>query len=118
MPFEFGLAAGIALNNDQHQWRVLECVPHRVAQSLSDISGYDATIHHGTVRGTISAVLDIFGNVPDPPLSEAGDLLWLYQKLSRYRFTLGAGVYRTNSFKKLVLAAKGFAIERAKSRRD
>ena len=115
MPFELGLAAAIALDDDQHQWRVLECVPHRVAQSLSDISGYDATIHDGTVRGTIDAILDIFGNVPDPPVSEAEYLLWVYRRLSRYRSTLGAGVYRTNSFEKLVLAAKGFVIERAGS---
>jgi hypothetical protein len=115
MSFELGLAAAIALDDDQYQWRVLECVPHRVAQSLSDISGYDATIHNGTVRGTIDAILDIFGNVPDPPLSEAEDLLWVYGRLSRYRATLGAGVYRTNSFKKLVLAGKGFVIDRAGS---
>jgi len=113
MPFELGLAAAVALDDNQHQWRVLECVPHRVAQSLSDISGYDPTIHNGTVRGTVDAILDIFGNVPSPPLSEAEDLLWMYRRLSRYRSTLGVAVYRTNSFKKLVLAAKGFAIERA-----
>jgi hypothetical protein len=82
---------------------------------LSDISGYDPTIHNGTVRGTIDAILDIFGNVPSPPLSEAEDLLWMYRRLSRYRSALGPAVYRTNSFKKLVLAAKGFAIERAGS---
>ena len=115
MPFELGLAAAVALDADQHQWRVLERVPHRVAQSLSDISGYDPMIHNGTVRGTIDAILDIFGNVPDPPLSEAEDLLWMYRRLSRYRSALRATVYRTNSFKKLVLAAKGFAIERAGS---
>jgi hypothetical protein len=82
---------------------------------LSDISGYDATIHNVTVRGTIHATLDIFGNVPAPPLSEVEDLLWVYGRLSRYRSTLGAAVYRPNSFKKLVLAAKGFAIDRAGS---
>jgi hypothetical protein len=115
MPFELGLAAAISLADDQHQWRVLECVPHRVAQSLSDIAGYDATIHNGTVRGTIDAVLDIFGNVADPPLSETEDLFWVYRRLSRYRSTVSTGVYRPNSFKRLVLAAKGFVIERARS---
>ena len=113
MPFELGLSAAIALDDDRHQWRVLERVPHRVAQSLSDISGYDPTIHGGTVCGTIDAILDIFGNVPAPPLSEANELLWVYRRLRRYRSRLGAGLYRANSFKKLVLAAKGFVIERA-----
>ena len=113
MPFELGLAAAVALGDDQHQWRVLECVRHRVNQSLSDISGYDATIHNGTVRGAIEAMLDIFGNVPAPPLSETEDLLWVYRRLSDYGSTL-PGVYRTSSFKKLVLAAKAFVIERAR----
>lgn len=115
MPFELGLATAVALANDQtqHQWRVLEQVRYRVNQSLSDISGYDANIHDGTIEGTIDVLLDIFGNVPNPPLSDTADLLWVYRKLRRFRHTLTAGVYRPNSFKKLVLAARGFVVERA-----
>jgi len=112
MPFELGLAAAIALRDDQHQWRVLETMPHRVAQSLSDIAGYDPSIHNGTVQGTLEAVLDIFANMPAPPLSEIVDLFWVYRRLRRYRSALGGTIYRTNTFKKLVLAAKAFVIER------
>ncbi len=118
MPFELGLAAAVALatHPPKHQWLVLERIRHRVGQSLSDIAGYDANIHHGTVEGTINVVLDIFGNVRNPPLSATEDLLWVYRKLSRFRRTLPAGVYRASSFKQLVLAARGFVIERVESR--
>lgn len=116
MPFELGLAVAVALTalQPRHQWSVMESEPHRVGQSLSDISGYDANIHHGTVAGMMDVLSDIFGNVPSPPLSAAADLLWVHRKLRHFRRTLTAGVYRRNSFTQLVLAARGFVIERSK----
>jgi hypothetical protein len=113
MPFELGLAAAVALARPAtHQWRLLETVQFRIGQSLSDVAGYDAHIHCGTVAGVVDVLLDIFAALPDPPLGEANDLLWVYRKLSRYRETLPANIYRPNSFKKLVLAARGFANQR------
>ena len=108
MPFELGLAVGIAIADERqrYKWRTLEQKPHRIAASLSDISGYDTAIHHGTVRGTLEALLDIFDRVPSPPLGELDDLLWAYRRLRAFRGTLGADVFRPRAFARLVGAAK------------
>lgn len=114
MPFELGLAVGIALGdkNGRYEWRILEQVPHRIGQSLSDIAGYDATIHFGTVEGTLEALLDIFDRLRRPPLADLEDLQWVYRRVRRYRGTLGPNIYRPNTFGKLVLAAKAFVEQR------
>lgn len=117
MPFELGMATAIALAGDprRHQWSVLESVAHRAGQSLGDISGYDPHIHDGTVDGMLNVLLDIFGGVPNPPLGEMADLKWVYQGLRRFRATSTGGVYRPNSFKRLVLAAQTVTTEHAAS---
>lgn len=114
MPFELGLAAAIALHEgSRHQWRAFERIPHRLDQSLSDIRGYDHSIHAGTIEGTMEALLDIFGNSNRLLLSELDDLLWVYRRVREFRATIGGGVYRPNAFRHLVVAARAFAIERA-----
>jgi hypothetical protein len=114
MPFELGIAVGIAVADPQqrYQWRTLEEKPHRLGVSLSDVLGYETAIHGGTVHGTLNALLDIFDSLPDRPLTELEDLQWVYRQLSRYRGTLGANVYRPNAFGKLVLAARAFVEQR------
>lgn len=107
MPFELGLAAAVSLQqNARHEWRILERVPLRVGQSLSDIGGYDASIHGGSVRGTMDVLLDIFDKAKNPPLSEADDLLWVYRALREFRATLPKNCYRVSAFRRLVLAAR------------
>jgi hypothetical protein len=94
MPFELGIAAAVSLQGDaRHEWRILERVPHRVSHSLSDVAGYDASIHGGTVRGTIDVLLDIFDNVRDPPLSETEELLRVYRGLRDFRSSLPRNCY-------------------------
>jgi len=114
MPFELGLAAAIALEDgSSHQWRALECVPFRLNQSLSDLGGYDHSIHSGTIKGTIEVLLDIFGNARGLPLSEIDDLMWVYRRVREFRGRLPSGVYRANAFRKLVVAARAFTEARA-----
>ncbi len=114
MPFELGLAAAIAFEEGvTHQWRALECVPFRLNQSLSDIDGYDHSIHSGTVEGTMDALLDIFVNAKSRPLSELDDLMWVYRRVREFRATLRSSVYRANAFRKIVVAARLFAEHRA-----
>jgi hypothetical protein len=114
MPFELGLSAAIALQKDAtHQWRVVERVRYRLQQSLSDISGYDHSIHAGTIEGTMDVLLDIFGSSNRLLLSEVDGLLWVYRRVREFRATIRGDIYRPNAFRNLVVAARAFAIERA-----
>lgn len=112
MPFELGLAVGMALEQGGHEWRVLETVSHRLNHSLSDVDGYDPAIHDGTVTGMLDALLDVFDNRPNPPLRTATDLMGVYRGLRRFRSTLPETVYRPNAFRRLVVAARGLVQER------
>ena len=113
MPFELGLAAAIAFEDGaNHQWRALECVPFRLNQSLSDIGGYDHSVHSGTVEGTMEVLLDIFGNAKRLPLSDLGDLMWTYRRVREFRGTIRSNVYRANAFRKVVVAARFFVEQR------
>lgn len=117
MPFELGLAVGIAVadRKQRYQWRTLEAIPHRLGASLSDVLGYETAIHHGTVTGTLDALLDIFDSLPRRPLSELRDLMWVYRRLSRFRRSLGPNVFRPRAFGQLVVAARGYVEQRSKS---
>ena len=107
MPFELGLAAAVGeLGERRHQWSVLETVRHRAWQSLSDVSGYDVAVHDGRVDGVFYVLLDIFGNLPRPPQPSISSMRNVYRELRRYSNTLPT-VYSPNSFRQLVLAAKG-----------
>jgi hypothetical protein len=114
MPFELGLAAAIAFEDGvTHQWRALERVPFRLNQSLSDIGGYDHSIHSGTIEGTMDVLLDIFGNAKSLSLSEVDDLMWVYRRVREFRATLRSSIYRANAFRKIVATARLFAEVRA-----
>lgn len=118
MPFELGLAAAIAFEDGaNHQWRALECVPFRLNQSLSDIGGYDHSVHSGTVEGTMEVLLDIFGNAKRLPLRDLNDLLWVYRRVRAFRATLRSSAYRANAFRKIVVAARLLVEERRTSAR-
>jgi len=58
MPFELGLSCAIARSAPGYKYLLLERVQHRVQKTLSDLNGRDPYIHGGTVRGTVTCVLD------------------------------------------------------------
>jgi hypothetical protein len=61
MPFELGLAvAWTTLNQTSHFWVGCDVVPHRPLKSINDLNGTDFHIHHGTVRGVLSALCNAF----------------------------------------------------------
>lgn len=61
MPFELGLAvAWQKLRPRVHTWFVFEAMPRRAEKSLSDLSGTDIYIHHGTVRGVFTELCNAF----------------------------------------------------------
>jgi len=61
MPFELGLAVASAkLDSSPHDWFVFESVHRRLSKSLSDLSGSDPNIHHGTVEGVMRELGNAF----------------------------------------------------------
>ncbi len=108
MPFELGLAAAVALQEgrQRHDFRVLDAVPHRFAQSLSDMSGYDSFIHRGTAVGVLEVVRDIFVALPAPPLSSLHDLQWVYRQIRRYRMNNPGNIFRASVFGELLIVAR------------
>ncbi len=61
MPFELGLACAVAQLERRHEYFLVEALPFRLQQSLSDLNGQDPRIHGGTVDGMLGAVSDCFG---------------------------------------------------------
>jgi hypothetical protein len=118
MPFELGLAVAVSLadaaaGRAPHQWRTLEAKRFRLAASLSDISGYDGFVHHGTVAGTFEALLDIFAGLKHRPLHDAKDLHWVFRRLRQFQFGhLKSGPFGAKSFRELVWNANILVDER------
>ena len=120
MPFELGLAMAIRLRKPKgHQIATLESTRHRLAQSLSDLSGYDPYIHRGHAEGVLESILDLFTNIDDAPLNDLGDLRWVYRELKRFRrdSLSTPDIFRARPFANLVLAARSLVDARAISNR-
>jgi len=69
MPFEAGLAIALYLSGSRKKWFILEEDLHRIQWTTSDLKGYDAFAHDGTVEGMLVALLDMFPfkrNQPGP----------------------------------------------------
>lgn len=81
-------------------------VPHRVTQSLSDISGYDAFVHRGSAVGVFEAVSDMFAALPDLPLRDAAAFRLAHKGLVRLRNErLEGDIFRAVPSGRLVTAA-------------
>jgi hypothetical protein len=110
MPFELGLAVAVSLQYpDRHQVMLFDAVRYRLAQSLSDVGGFDAYIHRGRGDGVLEGVLDVFTAVPDRPLDAVSDLRWVCRNLGRFRreqLARTPDVFTAHPFAALVLAAR------------
>jgi hypothetical protein len=61
MPFELGLSvAWEQCGGKKHTWFVCESMDFRLAKSLSDLSGTDPYVHHGSVRGVFRELCNAF----------------------------------------------------------
>lgn len=114
MPFELGLAVARA-KIGKHQVFILEAVPHRFEATTSDLKGYDALIHEGTVKGLLGCIVDAFG-ASDGSAPKIEDLLRHSKKvraaLMAEKSKAGRKtVFSANLFKKAV----GVSSEVAKS---
>jgi hypothetical protein len=105
MAFELGLAVAVAAIDNQHDFRILEKVPFRILQSLSDSNGYDCFVHGGSAEGVFEAVSDIFAKLP--LALDRTRFRRLYRHLRRYRVEkIGKNLYSGRSFGELVLASR------------
>ena len=118
MPFELGLAAAVSITASGaiRQWRVIEGVRHRVGHSCSDVDGYNAEIHGGTVRGMFESLSNIFPDPPKAPLTDIIDMFWVYRRLRRFRKRLPRNIFAASPFKRLVLTAVALVEERKLNR--
>jgi hypothetical protein len=69
MPFEAGLACGLALARGQHRYFVMEEAPFRMQRSLSDLNGIDPLLHGGTAQGMLREVTSCLAGSKPPPFS-------------------------------------------------
>jgi hypothetical protein len=102
MPFEAGLAVGIARNTPSHEWRLLEGRRYRLQQSLSDLNGFDPVIHEDRPEGMLAAVANLF------PRHDVDDehILEIYRELRRFRRgSIADDPYTPRAFEQLVRAA-------------
>ena len=81
MPFELGMAYAIKAHSGKHDFLVLEKRAYRLDRHLSDLRGIDPKIHHGTVRGAISAVLEVLQKPAGTP--SAAQVMRLYRQMMK-----------------------------------
>ncbi len=110
MPFELGLAvAWTTLSRKSHSWVGCDAVPHRPLKSISDLNGTDFHIHHGTVRGVLSALCNAFVSRRQRPTVPR--MLRVYRQLRRVIPALRAeagtkDLFQARVFDDLVLASR------------
>lgn len=114
MPFELGLACGLARDKVPHDFIILEKEPHRLDKTLSDIKGHDPYIHKGSKKEIINCILDALGssaNNPEPTkVYRLSDTLWkvateLKRKTGRDK------LYSRSMFHSLVSAGLELAVD-------
>lgn len=112
MPFELGLACGLALNGEPHELVVLDTVRYRLDRTLSDYKGRDPLIYE-KLDDLVDCVADIFQvkNEPTPIVlkSEARFLRRLAREIAGQ---YGGTLFRPAAFRALVAAST----ERAQDR--
>jgi hypothetical protein len=83
MPFELCLAVAAAkLDSTPHDWFVFETVHRRVSKSLSDLSGTDPNIHHGTVVGVMRELCNAFVRHSQPVRYSVTEMMNTYRAVS------------------------------------
>jgi hypothetical protein len=109
MPVELGLALYRShATRGRHRVYVFESKSYRAQQSTSDINGIDLQIHHGTAKGVMAGLRNIF--------RQPGDVTTVPEMLTSYRavrrklpdLRLNAGgksLFEASVFHDLTLAA-------------
>jgi hypothetical protein len=105
MPFELGLAWAVREQDGNHEFMILERVPHRLDKTLSDLKAVDPKIHHGRARGAICAILESLEKPGGNP--SAAQVMRLHRRLMTYLPALkaehgGRPLFTTRVYGKLV----------------
>ena len=112
MPFEGGLAvASSKLDATPHDWFVFETVHRRVSKSLSDLSGTDPNIHHGTVEGVMRELCNSFVRRSHHERFSVPQMMKNYRAVSRLvqdieRRTRARSLFEAGAFRMLCSAAR------------
>jgi len=80
---------------------------------LSDLNGYDPSIHHGTVDGMFAAVCDVFSSFRPFPISDVSQFRRVYRALRIFRQKQfgEASPYNSDRFKQVVVAGREYVRE-------
>ncbi len=106
MPFELGLALGVHRART-HRWFVFESVRHRVTRTLTDLGGFDATIHGGEPQGVLRAVRDAFGATRrDVRIADLTTLWTALREVADHVRAEQGGLFTPAAFQDLVFAAQ------------
>lgn len=121
MPFELGLAVALSrLRPQGHQFFLFETVKHRLAKSLSDMSGTDPYIHGGRPRGVLNALANALVRVERRPTVTVLELIYRDLKAAApviRRDLRARSLFEARAFADLVIAAQYSARERLASPR-
>ena len=111
MPFELGLAvAATQIDSVPHDWFVFETVHRRLAKSLSDLSGTDANIHHGTVTGVMRELCNAFVRQSPHERASVPEMMKTYRAVSQRAEEIldqskARSLFEASVFRQLYLAA-------------
>lgn len=115
MPFELGLACGLARVNDAYEVVVLERIKYRLDQTLSDYKGRDPLIHHNRCDKLVGCLLDLFvaeDSLPSPSeLRSAARLIRATGREIKREHQLDT-IFRPSAVQALVAATAELAVNK------
>jgi hypothetical protein len=112
MPFELGLACGIALTGESHDVVVMDSKPYRLDRTLSDYKGRDPLVYYNRLDSLVECIADVFQVAPEPePEVLKTEARVLRRSAAQIAKQYGGTVFRPAAFRALVAAAT----QRAKS---
>jgi hypothetical protein len=114
MPFELGMACGLAMAGEDHDIVVLDSEEHRLDRVLSDYKGREPLIHHGRCDQLVACLLDLFEVPEEPEPAQLRSATRLIRRSARqivasYRTRT---IYRPAPFRALIATATEVAAER------
>lgn len=115
MPFELGLAVASAkIDTHPHDWFVFETVHRRASKSLSDLSGTDPNIHHGTIGGVMRELCNAFVRQARHERYSVPEMMKTYRAVSLLvedieRATRARSLFEARAFRLLCSAARRFS---------
>lgn len=106
MPFELGLACGLALSGEPHDVLVLDARPYRLDRTLSDYKGRDPLIHYGRPDELVDCLSDVFQIAREPsPEVLKSEARFLRKSAREIAARYGGTLFRPAAFRALVAAA-------------